>query len=102
MSEAPIELTPLELRQAEVAQYQQNIAMYEAIAAGLPSEYPEHLAKYKTRKDQHAAIAEIDDMDDVELLSDLWAHDSAKAAVRSETVEMRKAVAIMNVLQNQV
>ena len=101
MSETPIELTPLELRQAEVAQYQQNIAMYEAIAAGLPSEYPERLAQYKGRKDQHTAVAEIDDMADVELLSDLWMHDSAKAAVRSETVEMRKAIAIMNVLLNQ-
>jgi len=101
MSETPIELTQLELRQAEVAQYQQNIAMYEAIAAGLPSEYPEHLAQYKSRKDQHAAIADIEDMADVELLSDLWTYDSAKASVRSETVEMRKAIAIMNVLENQ-
>lgn len=100
MSETPIELTTLELRQAEVAQYQQNIAMYEAIAAGLPSEYPEHLVQFKSRKDQHTAIAEIEDMADVELLSDLWAHDSAKAAIRSETVEMRKAIAIMNVLLN--
>jgi hypothetical protein len=96
------EMTPVEARQAEVAQYQANIAMYQTMAAALPSEWPAHLLAYKTRKDKHDAIAEIEDLDDVELVSDLWAHDAAQAAVRTETVEMRKSQAILTVLEAQV
>lgn len=95
------EMTPLEARQAEVAQYQANIAMYQTIAAGLPSEWPARLLAYKTRKDKHDAIAEIEDLSDVELVSDLWAHDAAQAAIRTETVEMRKSQAILSVMEAQ-
>lgn len=97
----PTEVTPLEARRAEVAQYEQNIAMYTAIAAGLPSEWPEHLAHLKNASDKHAAIADIADLDDVTLVGDLWAHDQAQAAIRAETIEMRKAAAILAVLEAQ-
>lgn len=100
MSEQPI-ITPLEARRAEVAQYASNIEMYKAIAANLPSEWPAHLAHLKGAKDQHAAIAEIADLDDVTLASDLWAYDAAQAAIRAETVEMRKASAILTVMESQ-
>lgn len=93
--------TPLESRRAEVAQYSANIEMYKAIAAGLPSEWPTHLVEYKTAADKHATIATIEDLDDVLLVSDLWAYDQAQAAIRSETVEMRKAAAILAVLEAQ-
>ena len=95
------ELTPLESRRAEVAQYQANIDMYKSIAATLPSEWPEHLLQFKGAKDQHAMIAGLENLDDVILVSDLWAYDSAQAAIRSETVEMRKAMAILTVLETQ-
>ena len=95
------ELTPLQARQAEVAQYQQNIAMYSAIAAGLPSEWPEHLAHLKGSQSQHSDIATIQSLSDVELVGDLWAYDSAQAAIRSETIEKRKAEAVLNFLQSQ-
>ena len=95
------QITPLEARQMEVAQYQANIALYQTIAASLPSEWPARLLAYKSRSDKHEAIAEIADLSDVELVSDLWAHDAAQAAIRSETVEMRKAQAILNVLEAQ-
>jgi hypothetical protein len=95
-----IQPTPLELRAAEVAQYQANIEMYSAIAATLPSVWPEHLFAYKTRKDKHEAIAEIENLDDVQLVSDLWAYGAAQAAIRSETVEMRKSQAILTFLQS--
>lgn len=95
------EMTPLESRRAEVAQYQENINMYKAIAATLPSEWPEHLLQFKNSKDQHAMIAGLENLDDVELVSDLWAYDAAQAAIRSETVEMRKAMAILAVLEAQ-
>ena len=100
MSEQPVEpnKTPVELRQEEVAQYQANIDLYTAVVAGLPSEWPDHLIQYKGRTDKHEAIAEIEDLDDVVLVSDLWAHDQAVASIRAETVEMRKAQSILNAL----
>lgn len=95
----PIQLTELEARTLEVAQYEKNIQRYQIIIAALPSEYPAHLQKYRGAKNTHEAIAEVEDMDDVDLLSDLWAHDSAKAAIRAETVELKKSRAILSVLQ---
>lgn len=94
-------MTPLEARRAEVAQYEANVAMYTAIAAGLPSEWPARLAHLKGVTDQHSAIAAIDDLDDVALVGDLWAYDAAQAAIRAETIEMRKAKAILAVLEAQ-
>ena len=100
MSEQPVEptKTPVELRQEEVAQYQSNIDLYTSIASTLPSEWPDYLIQYKGRSDKHEAIAEIEDLDDVVLVSDLWAHDQAVASIRAETVEMRKAQSILNAL----
>ena len=93
------QLTPLEVRRLEVAQYQANIDTFNAILATLPSELPAHLAAYRTRKDKHEAAAEIEDLEDVTLLADVWFHDELKARVRSETVEMRKAQAILAILE---
>ena len=95
-------LTPIEMRTAEVAQYNSNIAMYTAILANLPAEWPVHLNKYKGAKNKHETIATVENLDDVELLSDLWAADDCKAAIRTETVEMRKSLAILNVLKDQL
>lgn len=89
----------IQQRIAEVAQYQQNINLYSAIASALPSEWPDHLRHLKGASNKHAAIADLEDLDDVALVSDLWAHDEAVAAIRTETVEMRKAQAILNALQ---
>lgn len=99
MDETP--LTPLELRTQEVQQYQTNIEMFKAIAATLPSELPEHLQSFRTRTDKHAASAEITNLDDLELLSDVWMHDEMNARVRSEMVEMRKAKAILDFITTQ-
>jgi hypothetical protein len=97
MTDTP--MTPLQARQAEVAQYEANIAMYTAIIATLPTEWPTRLLDYRNSADKHAAIASVADMADVELLSNLWYADQCYAAIRSETVEMSKAKAILNVLQ---
>jgi hypothetical protein len=91
-------IDPVTIRQAEIDQYQANINIYTKIAAALPAEWPEHLAHLKGRTDKHSAIAQIEDLDDVLLVSDLWAHDDAVAALRAETVEMRKAQAILNAI----
>lgn len=94
-------MTALEARRAEVAQYEANIAMYQAITASTPSEWPERLAHLKDATDKHAAIATVPDLADVILVGDLWTHDSAQAAMRAETIEMRKAAAILAVMEAQ-
>jgi hypothetical protein len=58
------------------------------------------LAHLKGSKNKHADIASVQELDDVLLVSDLWAHDDAVAAIRSETVEMRKAHAIYSVMED--
>jgi hypothetical protein len=98
-TENPAEKTEADYRAEEVAQYQKNIDIYTSIAAALPSEWPSHLAHLKGSTNKHSDIAGIEDLDDVLLVSDLWAHDDAVAAIRSETVEMRKAKAILDALQ---
>ena len=75
-TEAPFD--PIASRQDEVAQYDAAIAMYQSVAATLPSEWPAHLAQFKSRTDTHQAITEIEDLDDVALVSQLWAHDQAQ------------------------
>ena len=93
--------TPLELRQAEVDQYSANIAMYTAILATLPTEWPAHLVAHKGASDKHATIATIEDLADVELLAALWQADDCKAAIRTESLERAKAASILAVLQAQ-
>lgn len=91
---------PVEPRQNEVAQYNANIAMYQAILATLPTEWPEHLAQHKGAKDTHAAIDSVPD-EHVELVSQLWYADQLRHLVRTETVERTKAAAILAVLEAQ-
>jgi len=93
--------TALEIRIAEVAQYEANIVMFKSILAALPKEYPAHLEQYKGATDKHATSALIADLDDLELLSKLWYADECYAAIRSEMVEMQKAKAILDVLKKQ-
>lgn len=99
MSEQPFD--PIASRQDEVTKYDEAITLYQGVAATLPSEWPAHLVQFKGRTDTHAAIAEIDDLDDVALVSQLWAHDQAQAAIRSNMVERAKAQAILTALQAQ-
>jgi hypothetical protein len=95
--------TPLASREAEVAQYQANIALYNAMVADLPSEWPAHLAKYKGTdvRNQHAVITELSNSADIELLSDLWTSDQCINSIKTETLEMRKAMAILKALEAQ-
>jgi hypothetical protein len=99
MDTESVQLTPLELRQAEVAQYETNIALYESILTSLPTEWPSHLEKYRGAKNQHESAAEVSNLADVELLSKLWYVDECKKAIRAETVELTKAKSILAVLQ---
>jgi hypothetical protein len=100
MTETP-EFDPIAARRDEVAQYDTNIAMYTAIAATLPTEWPDHLAHFRGTTDKHKAAVEVTDLDDVTLLSQLWYGDECRAAVRAETVERTKAAAILAALEAQ-
>ena len=92
------ELTVIEARQAEVAQYQANITMFTNLLAGLPTEWPEHLLKFRGTTNQHEVINQVHDLPDVELLADLWFADECYKAIRTETLEKRKAEAILAAL----
>jgi hypothetical protein len=90
-----IAFDPIKARQDEIAEYERNIATYTSIVESTPSEWPDRFVAYKGAKNKHEVIATIEDLSDVELLSDLWAHEEAKAAIRTETLEKRKAEAIL-------
>jgi hypothetical protein len=92
-------MTPLDARRAEVAGYAANIAMFQAIYATLPHEWPEHLLKYRGAKHQHEVADQVEDLEDVALLSQLWYADECHKAIRSETVEMTKAASILAALE---
>lgn len=91
----------IEARRAEVAQYEANIAMYQAILQTLPTEWPANLADLRSVPNRHAAAAEIESLDDVALLSQLWYADDCRAAIRAETVELTKSRAILAVMEAQ-
>ena len=92
------QITPLEARVAEVAQYEANIALYETILQTLPTEWPERLLEHRGSKSQHDAIATVNGTD-VELLAKLWYSDECTKAIKTETLELTKAKAILAVLQ---
>jgi hypothetical protein len=84
----------------EIGQYDANIAMYKAIYDSLPHEWPDRLLQFKARKDHHAAIDEVEDMADVELLAQLWYSDQVHNFIRTEMMERTKAVAILRAMQS--
>jgi hypothetical protein len=92
----------IQAREAEVAQYQQNIVMYQAILGTLPTEWPENLIRYRGVSSQHDAISVIENMEDVELISQLWYADDCNKLIRTETLEMTKSNAILQALRAQL
>ncbi len=99
---ADTQITPLQARIAEVAQYEANIQLYKNMLAKLPTEWPTRLTEYRNAIDKHAVIGKIVDLDDVELLSDLWTADDCVKAIRTETLEKRKAEAILVALKANI
>ena len=93
------QITPLQARIAEVAQYEANIALYKTILETLPTEWPERLLQYKGAKNQHDAIVNVDNTD-IELLSKLWYADECNKAIKTEILELTKSKAILNVLKS--
>jgi hypothetical protein len=89
----------VEARQAEVAAYDANIAVYNSVYAGLPKDWPDHLLKYRKAKNQHQIIDEVEDIQDVNLLSQLWYADQVHNLIRTEILERTKAAAILAALE---
>lgn len=95
--ETPI--TPVEARRAEVAQYDANIAMYHAILAGLPTEWPADLEQYRNPKKPHDAIDAVP-AEHVQAVAELWYADELRHLIRTETLERTKAAAILAALES--
>lgn len=89
----------IDARQAEVDQYDANIALYQTILATLPTDWPARLEQFKGRKDHQQAVAEVEDLDDVELLAKLLYAEQVKASIRAEKLERTKAAAILAALK---
>jgi hypothetical protein len=90
----------IQLRRDELSAYQNNIDNFSTIIKTLPTSLPSRLESYRSRTDRHAAAAEIQDLDDVKLVADVWFHDELQGRIRSEIVEMRKVQAILAVLES--
>lgn len=94
-----IVIDPITAREIEVAQYDTNIALYNTILGTLPTEWPARLEQFKGRKDHQQAVAEVEDLDDVELLAKLLYMEQVKASIRAEKLERTKAASILAALK---
>lgn len=88
----------IQAREAEVAQYDANIALYEAIIADLPDAWPAKLVEFKGRRDHQQAITECDPAD-VDLLSQLLYREQCENLIRTERLERTKAAAILRAIK---
>ena len=88
--------TPVELRRDEVAQYDHNIAVLNAVLASLPQEWPDDLVKYRHPKKSHETVADVPD-DRVDEVAELWFADETRHRIKTEKVERAKAAAILAV-----
>lgn len=88
-------------RRAEVEQYQINIDNFQSILSSISTELPEHLEQYRSATNHHDVVKEIDDIDDVRILSEVWFAEELKWRVKTELVEQTKAKAILDALERQ-
>jgi hypothetical protein len=93
-----VQLDPLELRRQEIEQYDANIAMYKAIAAGLPSSWPKELEEHRDPRNQHKALKNVP-VDKVQQVAELWYADDVAQSIKTETLERTKAAAILAALE---
>lgn len=95
----PTETEVISFRRAEVAQYDANIAMYQNILSKLPREWPDNLLQYRNPSNEHEVSSQIEDLDELTLVSQLWYADQVYRMIRSEMVERTKAAAILVALE---
>jgi hypothetical protein len=92
-----VQLTPLEVRQLEVASYETNIATYNALLATLDGNWDNDLVHLKNVEAQEAARK--CPMERLERLAILQQFDQVTNLLKTEIVECAKAKAILAVLE---
>jgi len=93
-----VQLTPIEVRQAEVNAYESNIENYENILRTINGEWDEDLAHLKNLESQEASRQ--CSMERLERLAELQLHDQVKNLLKTEIVEKTKSQIILNSLLN--
>ena len=98
MEQETNDFDPIEARRDEIAQYDANIVMYQAIASQLPDKWPAALEQYRNPKNQHKALRDVP-ADKVQQVAELWYADDVAQAIKTETLERTKAAAILAALE---
>jgi hypothetical protein len=91
-----VELTPKEVRQLEVTNYQANIATYKTLLATLDGNWDDDLIHLKGIESQEAA--KMCSQDRLLRLAVLQQFDQVTDLLKTEIVECAKAEAILNIL----
>ena len=92
----PVQLSALEVRQAEVDSYSANVDAYTILLATLDGNWDADLIHLKNIEAQEAA--KQCPMDRLERLAVLQQYDQVTNLLKTETVECAKAQAILDIL----
>ena len=87
----------IESRKAEMESYQMNIDNYTLLLKKLPSNWPEHLLKYKGKSIEQIVITAVEG-EDIEHISDLVFRDKIAISLRQEMLQHRIASQLCDVL----
>ena len=96
LEETKTQLTPKQVRQAEVDSYKNNIDVYTTLLATLDGEWDADLLHLRALE-PHEAARQCP-MDRIERLAVLQQFDQVTNLLKTETVEHAKAKAILNIL----
>jgi hypothetical protein len=92
-----VQLTPVEIRQAEVDAYTTNVENYKTLLATLDGDWDADLIHLKDLEPQEAARQCA--MDRLERLAVLQQFDQVTNLLKTEIVERAKAQAILNIIK---
>jgi hypothetical protein len=94
--ETAVQLTPKQVRQAEVDSYKANIEIYTALLATLDGNWDADLVHLKSLA-PHEGARQCP-LDRLERLAVLQQFDQVTKLLKTETIEHAKAKAILNIL----
>ena len=92
-----VELTPVQIRQAEVDAYTTNVENYKTLIATLDGDWDADLVHLKDIEPQEAARQ--CPMNRLERLAVLQQFDQVTNLLKTEIVERAKALAILNIIK---
>ena len=91
-------------RKDEIARYESELAIHEAVVSGmpvgLPDEWPDDVARFKTA-DRARIVAECP-ADSLDLVINLQQRDKARGAIREVEFELRKCRNFMAAIEQQL